>query len=67
MKKLISLVILVASILVSCKQETLYKINTTVQPEGSGSVITTLSSGAILEGASVSFLAKPNGDYVFSG
>lgn len=67
MKKLISLVIFVASILSSCKQEILYKIITTVQPEGSGSVIITPSSGAILEGTSVSFLAKPNGDYVFSG
>ncbi len=67
MKKLITIISFLALLLVSCKQETYYNITTKVEPEGSGSVVVTPSSGAVLEGTSVSFLAKPNGDYVFSG
>ena len=67
MKKLITLIFFAAAILVSCKQESYYNIATNVQPEGSGSIVVTPSSGSVLEGSSVSFLAKPNGDYVFTG
>ena len=67
MKKLITLISFLALLLVSCKQETYYNITTKVEPEGSGIVVVTPSTGAVLEGTSVSFLAKPNGDYVFSG
>lgn len=66
MKKLITLISFLALLLVSCKQETYYNITTKVEPEGSGIVVVTPSSGAVLDGTSVSFLAKPNGDYVFS-
>ena len=67
MKKLITLISFAAAILVSCKQETFYNITTNVQPEGSGSIVVTPSTGSVLEGTSVSFTAKPNGDYVFTG
>lgn len=66
MKKLIALISFLALLLFSCKQETYYNITTKVEPEGSGSIVVTPSSGAVLDGTSVSFLAKPNGDYVFS-
>ena len=67
MKKLIALAAIIISFLVSCKNEVYYSIITKVQPEGAGSVAVSPSSDQVQEGASVTFTAKPNGDYVFSG
>ena len=67
MKRLITLIALAVSILVSCKQETYFNVSTAVQPEGSGTIIMTPSDGSVLEGSSVTFKADPNGDYVFTG
>ena len=67
MKKSALLISLIASFLVSCKQEVFYNITAEAQPDKGGCVVMTPSSGPLLEGSSVSFLAEPNGDYVFSG
>lgn len=60
---------LIISILlfVSCKQEVYFNITTKVQPENGGSIIVTPSSGAVLEGTSLTFKANPNSEYVFTG
>lgn len=62
-----SLCALILLLAVSCKQETYYNITTHIQPEGSGAIVVSPSSGSVLEGTSVSFTAKPNGDYLFTG
>lgn len=53
--------------LASCKKPVYYNISTSVQPVGSGSIVVSPSSESVLEGASVTFKATPNGDYVFTG
>ena len=67
MKKLLTAIALVTSILVSCKKEVYYSITTAAQPEGSGTIIMTPSYGSVMEGTTVSFQASPNGDYIFTG
>ena len=67
MKKLIALASIIISFLVSCKQEVYYSIATKVQPNGTGSIAVSPSSDQIQEGASVTFTAKPNGEYAFTG
>ena len=52
---------------VSCKQETYFNITTSVLPSEGGSITLTPSFGSVLEGAVVSFQAKPSGDYIFTG
>ena len=67
MKKLITLAAITVSFLVSCKQEVYYSIATKVQPDGAGSIVASPSSGQVQEGASVTFTAKPNGEFAFTG
>lgn len=67
MKKLIALAAIVLSLLVSCKQEVCFSIATKVQPDGAGSISVSPSSDQVQEGASVTFTAKPNGEYAFTG
>lgn len=52
---------------VSCKQEVYFTISTKVQPDDGGSIIVTPSSGTVLEQTSVTFMANPNNEFVFTG
>ena len=65
MKKFIFVTFLIVFAL-SCKQETYYNITTRVQPEVSGTIDVSPSSGSVLEGTSVMFKATPAGDYIFT-
>lgn len=64
MRKLITLFAFIALFLVSCKHEVYYSITTKVQPDGTGSIVVSPSSDQVQEGTTVSFTAKPNGEYV---
>ena len=67
MRKLITLFVFISLFLVSCKHEVYYSITTKVQPDGTGSIVVSPSSDQVQEGATVSFTAKPNGEYAFTG
>ena len=67
MKKLITSILIAATLFVSCKKEVYYNVTTMVQPEGSGDILVTPSVGSVLEGTMVSFQANPKGDYAFTG
>lgn len=67
MKKLITSILIAATLFVSCKKEVYYNVTTMVQPEGSGDIMVTPSVGSVLEGTMVSFQANPKGEYVFTG
>lgn len=67
MRKLITLLAIIVPFLVSCKHEVYYEITTKVQPDGTGSIVVSPSSDQVQEGATVSFTAKPNGEYAFTG
>lgn len=53
--------------LASCKKSVYYNIATSVQPVGSGRIVVSPSSESVLDGTSVTFQAKTNGDYIFTG
>ena len=67
MKHLHYIILLLAVLMVSCKQEVYYNVTTTVEPPEGGSIVMNPSSGEVLEGTSVTFTAQPKGDYVFTG
>ena len=67
MKHLRHIVLLLAVLMVSCKQEAYYNVTTHVEPPEGGVVVINPSAGQVLEGTSVTFTAQPKGDYVFSG
>ena len=53
--------------LASCKKSVYYNIATSVKPVGSGRIVVSPSSESVLDGTSVTFQAKTNGDYIFTG
>lgn len=67
MKNLSHLVFfLLGIIIISCaKNETSFRVTTSVSPVGAG--VVSPSSMEVSEGNSVSFTATPNDDYVFTG
>ena len=67
MKHLHYIILLLAVLLVSCKQEVYYNVTTNAEPPEGGSVVMNPSAGQVLEGTSVTFSAQPKGDYVFTG
>ena len=67
MKILHYIILLLAVLLVSCKQEVYYNVTTNAEPPEGGSVVMNPSAGQVLEGTSVTFSAQPKGDYVFTG
>jgi len=59
--------VMVALGLVSCQKPVYHNISTSVQPIGSGSIVVSPSSESVLDGTSVTFQAKTNEDYIFTG
>ena len=64
MKHLHYIILLLAVLMVSCKQEVYYNVTTTVEPPEGGSIVMNPSAGQVFDGTTITFTAQPKGEWI---